>query len=159
MEIDLWSITRVELRTLYPFRTSQVSRVVKNLSANAGDTRDEGLIPGWGKYPLQYSCPGNPMDRRAWRAMVHGATKSWTWLSEWVYTQAGKEVEDKEVIKKTGISSLGAWVDLHTVNWTSLVAQMVKRLPTMWETWVHGEGNGNPFQYSCLENPMDGGAW
>ena len=22
-----------------------------------------------------------------------------------------------------------------------------------------GEGNGNPFQYSCLENPMDGGLW
>ena len=22
-----------------------------------------------------------------------------------------------------------------------------------------GEGNGNPFQYPCLENPMDGGAW
>ena len=22
-----------------------------------------------------------------------------------------------------------------------------------------GEGNGNPVQYSCLENPMDGGAW
>ena len=22
-----------------------------------------------------------------------------------------------------------------------------------------GKGNGNPFQYSCLENPMDGGAW
>ena len=22
-----------------------------------------------------------------------------------------------------------------------------------------GEGNGNPFQYSCLENPKDGGAW
>ena len=22
-----------------------------------------------------------------------------------------------------------------------------------------GDGNGNPFQYSCLENPMDGGAW
>ena len=35
------------------------------------------------------------------------------------------------------------------------------------ETWVPsldqedspGERNGNPFQYSCLENPMDGGAW
>ena len=24
---------------------------------------------------------------------------------------------------------------------------------------VHGEGNGTPLQYSCLENPMDGGAW
>ena len=24
---------------------------------------------------------------------------------------------------------------------------------------VSGEGNGNPLQYSCLENPVDGGAW
>ena len=24
---------------------------------------------------------------------------------------------------------------------------------------THGKGNGNPLQYSCLENPMDGGAW
>ena len=24
---------------------------------------------------------------------------------------------------------------------------------------IHGEGNGNPLQYSCLENPMDRGAW
>ena len=24
---------------------------------------------------------------------------------------------------------------------------------------IEGEGNGNPLQYSCLENPMDGGAW
>ena len=24
---------------------------------------------------------------------------------------------------------------------------------------VHGEGNSTPLQYSCLENPMDGGAW
>ena len=23
----------------------------------------------------------------------------------------------------------------------------------------YGEGNGSPLQYSCLENPMDGGAW
>ena len=26
-------------------------------------------------------------------------------------------------------------------------------------THVSGEGNGNPLQYSCLENPVDGGAW
>ena len=49
----------------------------------------------------------------------------------------------------------------------SLVAQRLKRLPAMWETWDRslgwedspGEGNGNPLQYSCLESPMDGGAW
>ena len=51
--------------------------------------------------------------------------------------------------------------------WASLEAQRVKRLPTMQETQVRslgqedspGEGNGNPLQYCCLENPMDGGAW
>ena len=30
----------------------------------------------------QYSCLGNPMDRGAWRAIVHGVAKSWTWLSD-----------------------------------------------------------------------------
>ena len=25
--------------------------------------------------------------------------------------------------------------------------------------YMTGEGNGTPLQYSCLENPMDGGAW
>ena len=48
-----------------------------------------------------------------------------------------------------------------------MVAQRLKRLPAMRETWVRSlgredpprEGNGNPLQYSCLENPMDGGAW
>ena len=28
-----------------------------------------------------------------------------------------------------------------------------------WVGMLRGEGNGNPLQYSCLENPMDGGAW
>ena len=49
----------------------------------------------------------------------------------------------------------------------ALVAQRLKRLPPMWETRVRslgweespGEGNGNPLQYSCLENPMDKEAW
>ena len=43
----------------------------------------------------------------------------------------------------------------------SLVAQMVKHLPATQKTWVRSlgqEGNGNPLQDSCLENPMDGGA-
>ena len=35
--------------------------------------------PGVGNgNPLQYSCLGNPMDRGAWRATVHGAAKSQT---------------------------------------------------------------------------------
>ena len=48
----------------------------------------------------------------------------------------------------------------------SLVVQTVKNLPEMQETssipglgGSSGEGNGNPLQSSCLENPMDRGAW
>ena len=46
--------------------------VIKNLPANAADARDMGSIPGLGRSPgggndnpLQYSCLGNPMDRKA----------------------------------------------------------------------------------------------
>ena len=58
---------------------------VKNLPANAGDVRDSGSIPGSGRSPggghgnpLQYSCLENPMDREAWRDIVHGVAKNWT---------------------------------------------------------------------------------
>ena len=55
--------------------------VVKNLPANAGDTKDvqflsRGRFPGEeNENPLQYSCLGNPMDRGAWWATLHGVTK------------------------------------------------------------------------------------
>ena len=46
--------------------------VIKNLPANAGDTKDEGSIPGLGRFPgvgngnpLQYSCLENYVDRGA----------------------------------------------------------------------------------------------
>ena len=52
--------------------------MVKNLPANAGDLREEGLIPELGRSPggghgnaLQYSCLENPMNREAWQATVH----------------------------------------------------------------------------------------
>ena len=53
--------------------------LVKSPPASAGDAGDSGEIPGSGRSPgegngnpLQYSCLGNPMDRGAWRAAVHG---------------------------------------------------------------------------------------
>ena len=42
-----------------------------------------GRSPGRGHHnPLQYSCLGNPMDREAWWATVHGVAKSWTQLKQ-----------------------------------------------------------------------------
>ena len=52
---------------------------VKNLPANTGDMGSisgSGRSPGAGNgNPLQYSYLGNPMDRGAWQATVHGTTK------------------------------------------------------------------------------------
>ena len=63
--------------------------------------------------------------------------------------------------QQAGSVSAGAWVQssdfpqLKTpLSWNDYESQW-------WESsgWAKGDGNGNPFQYSCLENPMDGGAW
>ena len=65
--------------------------VGKESAFNAGDTVDESLIPGSGRFlggghgnPLQYSCLEDPMDRGARWATVHRVVKTWTqlkWLS------------------------------------------------------------------------------
>ena len=95
------------------------------------------MIPGLGTfpgeengYPLQYSGLENSVV-----CIIHGVEKSWTQMS-----------------------------DFHICV---PVAQIVKNLPAMQETGVQSlgqedtleKGNGNPLQYSCLENSMDGGDW
>ena len=53
--------------------------------ASAYNAGDPGSIPGSGRAPgegngnpLQYSCLGNPIDKGAWWATVHGVKKTWT---------------------------------------------------------------------------------
>ena len=79
------------------------------------------------------------MDRRAFRATVHGVTKSWTqlkWLSMNFFIRIPMWLSCKDSTcqcRRWGlIPGLG-------------------RSP--------GEGSGNPLQSSCLRNPMDRGAW
>ena len=67
-----------------------VGSVVKNLPSDTGGTRNVGSIPRLGRAPgigngnpLQYSRLGNPMDRGAWQAMVHGVVKSHTRLCDY----------------------------------------------------------------------------
>ena len=54
----------------------------------------------------------------------------------------------------------------HYASWASLVAQLVKNLPVMQETWVQSLSQEDPLENimaahssSCLENSMDRGAW
>ena len=70
----------VLLRKDYAIRGFPDRTVVKNLPANAGDTRETSSIPGSGRSlgvgngdPLQDACLENSMDRGAWQAIVHGS--------------------------------------------------------------------------------------
>ena len=63
----------------------------------AGDVRGLGWIPvlrrsfGVGNdNSLQYSCLKSPMDWRAWKAIDHEVTLSWTQVSNWALTYTGK---------------------------------------------------------------------
>ena len=62
----------------------------------------------------------------------------------------------------------GAWFQCRYGGfWTSLVAQTVKHLPTMWETWVRSLGQEDPLEKEMATHsnifawriPMDQGAW
>ena len=83
------------------------------------------------------------------------------------HSSVGKEFTcsagDPDLIPGLGRSA-GEGIDyLLQYSWASLVAQLVKNLPAMRETWIQslgpedypGEGRGYPLQYSGLENLMD----
>ena len=84
----IWSPTKFvpEINSIYLYNWGFPSdSLVKNLPAKVGD---RGSIPELGRSPrggngnlLQYSCLGNPLDRGAWCATVHGVAESRTRLS------------------------------------------------------------------------------
>ena len=92
------------------------------------------------------------MDGGAWWATVHGVTKSQTRLSDFTFTH--------KQFKKTKLSVTKLLVI--TYWWfsgkeSSCNAGDLGSIPGWGRS--RGEGNGNPLQYSCLENAMDRGAW
>ena len=125
--------------------------VVKNLPADTGDAGEADSIPGSGRSPgvgngnpLQYFCLGNPMDRGAWCATIHGVAKSQTQLSPFTFFLLSyKEgFQGGSVVNNPSASAEGT-------NTGSIPG--LGRSP--------GVGNGNPLQYSCLENCQNRGAW
>ena len=110
--------------------------------------------------PLQYPCLENPIDGGAWWAAVYGVTKSQTRLSDFTFTFHFHALE-KEMATHSRVL---AWRIPGTGEpggcrlWGP---QSRTRLSDFTFTFhFHAlEGNGNPLQCSCLENPRDGGAW
>ena len=113
------------------------------------------------------------MDTEAWHAAVPGVTKSWTQLSNWT-TKTRLEADygsDHELLiakfkpklKKVGETTKPFRYELNQIPYDYTVEvrnrfkglDLIDRVPG--ELWM--EVHGIPLQYSCLENPMDGGAW
>jgi len=119
---------------------------VKNLPANAGDLGDAGSISGLGRSPggghekcsgiLAWRIP-NPMDRGAFQATVLGSHS----LKRLIMAQHGG-FPGCEVVKNPAANAVD------TRDWVGKIAGL-GRSP--------GVGNGNPLQYSCLENSMEPG--
>ena len=85
---------------------NQGALLVKNPPANAGDPRDQGAIPGSGRYPgsgkpLQYPCLENSVDRGAWQVIEQAIAKSQTQLGAHVvhtHTHMNFRLYDDRVI-------------------------------------------------------------
>ena len=122
------------------------------------------------------------MDREAWRAAIHGVAKSRPRLSDWTElnwgnrrvfpgSSDGKESacnagEPDSVPRSRSSSREGIGYPLQ-YSWASLVAQMIKNPPTMWEAWVRSLGWEDPLEEGMATHssilawriPMDRGAW
>ena len=119
--------------------------------------------------PLQYYCLENPMDRGPWWAAVYGVAQSQTQLkrlssskhlnlfsflfcpssfAQWHPTPVLSPENSHEWRSLLGCSSWGCWE-----------SDTTERLHLYFSLSCIGEGNGNPLQWSSLENPRDGGAW
>ena len=139
------------------------------------------MIPGSGRSleegngnPLQYSCLESLMDRGAWWAIVHRVTKSQTGqracmcsiqFSCSVVSNSFRPHEPQHARPPCPLPTPRVYPNSRPL--TSLVAQVVKRLPTIWETWVRLLVGEDPLEkemaahssiHSCLENSV-GGAW
>ena len=128
----------------------------KESACNAGDL---GSIPGSGGSPgggtgnpLQYSCLENSMERGAWRATVHGVAKSQM-----------TEHDSEQLGNKPLLKSRALFYKSHQMAFAFLLpSPSCSAVATPYMALAQdntGEGNGNPLQDSCLENPTDKGAW
>ena len=84
------------------------------------------------------------MDGGAWWTAIHGVTKSQTQLRDFHFLHKRPPVVVEQV-------SVSVWGTLEGDEGPLLFHVIIKVAQTV--------SNGNPVQYSCLENPIDGGAW
>ena len=80
----------------------------------------------------------------------------------WVVSLGREDLLEKEMATHSSIlagKSHGQRSLVGCCPWGRKESDRTQQLPFYFSLSCIGEGNGNPLQYSCLENPMDEGAW
>ena len=141
----------------------------KESACSAGDIGDVGSIPrsggssgGGNGNPLQYSCLENSLARGAWWATVYGVAKSQTRLSTYHYHKIASIIVCAPVFISLGYlprSGIAGWDFSGGSDGKASAYNAGDPGSIPGSGRSPGEGNGNPLQYSCLENSMDREAW
>ena len=126
------------------------------------DSMDMSLSKLWGLV----------MNREAWCAAVHGATKNQTQLSDWtelkmlenfpvncIHLDSIRRRQWQPTPVLLSGKSHGQRNLVGCSPWGREESDTTERLHFHFSLSCIGEGNGNPLQCSCLENPRDRGAW
>ena len=128
---DLSALFRPIYRLIW---ASHVVLVVKNPPASAGGAWDQGLIPGSGRSPG--GGHGNPLQ---YSCLENPMDRGAWWAMIHGVAKSRTQRSDSHI--------------------DCFMWELTERLHFHFLLSCIGEGNGNPLQCSCLENPRDGGAW
>ena len=135
-------------------RASQVVLVVKNPPTKAGDIRDARSIPRWGRFPGKGN--GNPLvflpgesheQMKPGRLQSIGLQRVWCDWSNLTYTG----------LNSVPPNSCPGFCDGSNSKESACSVGDPGSIPGLGRS--PAEGNGNPLQYSGLENSMDRGVW
>ena len=114
--------------------------------------------------PTPVFLPGESQGRGAWWAAVYGVTQSRTWL-KWLSSSSSSRGCEEVSHYGFGLYFLNYWWSWATIPvlishlyvffWASLMPQLVKNPPAMWETWVLSLGWDDPLEkgtdtHSCI---------
>ena len=98
------------------------------------------------------------MDRRAWKAAVHGVAEGQTRLIDFTFTFHFHALEKEMATHSSIIAWKIPWMEEpgRLSPWGRWGSDTTERLHFLFSLSCIGEGNGNPLQCSGLENPRDG---
>ena len=113
--------------------------------------------------PTPVSCLENSRDGGAWWAAIYGVAQSRTWLKRLSSSSSSMLLTRRRQWHPTPVLVPGksyGWRSLEGCSpWGRYESDMTERLHFLFSPSCIGEGNGNPLQCSCLENPRDRGAY